>query len=54
MEPATFRFVAQHLNHCVTAVPHVANNVGDVSETTISNYSRNRMLQQSIQWLCAP
>ena len=22
IEPATFRFVAQHLNHCVTAVPH--------------------------------
>jgi len=21
--PATFRFVAQHLNHCVTAVPGV-------------------------------
>ena len=23
IEPATFRFVAQHLNHCATAVPHV-------------------------------
>ena len=22
IEPATFRFVAQHLNHCVTVVPH--------------------------------
>ena len=22
IEPATFRFVAQHLNHCSTAVPH--------------------------------
>jgi len=21
IEPATFRFVAQHLNHCATAVP---------------------------------
>ena len=21
IEPATFRFVAQHLNHCVTMVP---------------------------------
>jgi len=21
IEPATFRFVAQHLNHCITAVP---------------------------------
>ena len=23
IEPATFRFVAQHLNHCVTAVPQI-------------------------------
>ena len=23
IEPATFRFVAQHLNHCATAVPHL-------------------------------
>ena len=22
IEPATFQFVAQHLNHCATAVPH--------------------------------
>jgi len=29
IEPATFRFVAQHLNHCATAVP---NNVLDSSE----------------------
>jgi len=29
IEPATFRFVAQHLNHCATAVP---------SETSSSQY----------------
>ena len=23
IEPATFRFVAQHLNHCATVVPYV-------------------------------
>ena len=23
IEPATFRFVAQHLNHCATAVPRL-------------------------------
>jgi len=23
IEPATFRFVAQHLNHCATSVPHI-------------------------------
>ena len=26
IEPATFRFVAQHLNHCATAVPYYCNN----------------------------
>jgi len=25
IEPATFRFVAQHLNHCATAVPFMKN-----------------------------
>ena len=25
IEPATYRFVAQHLNHCVTAVPDDAS-----------------------------
>jgi len=25
IEPATFRFVAQHLNHCATAVPRFSN-----------------------------
>jgi len=24
IEPATFRFVAQHLNHCATAVPRTS------------------------------
>ena len=23
IEPETFRFVAQHLNHCATAVPNI-------------------------------
>ena len=23
IEPATFRFVSQHLNHCATAVPNI-------------------------------
>jgi hypothetical protein len=23
IEPATFRFIAQYLNHCATAVPHL-------------------------------
>ena len=29
IEPATFRFVSQHLNHCATAVPqiHYSTNI---------------------------
>jgi len=27
IEPATFRLVAQHLNHCATAVPEIFNSV---------------------------
>ena len=31
IEPATFRFVVQHLNHCATAVPQpVRNTIGIV------------------------
>ena len=33
IEPATFRFVAQHLNHCATAVPlvYVDSKISDIS-----------------------
>ena len=30
IKPATFRFVAQHLNHCVTVVPHTSKDLGGV------------------------
>jgi len=32
IEPATFRFVAQHLNHCTTAVPRLLRNRKDNSD----------------------
>ena len=32
IEPATFRFVAQHLNHCATAVPVEDSNSGKNSD----------------------
>jgi len=31
IEPATFRFVAQHLNHCATAVPHKKQEPTDIN-----------------------
>ena len=36
IEPATFRFVAQHLNHCATAVPSSAMKSGE----TYGSFSR--------------
>ena len=33
IEPATFRFVAQHLNHCATAVPHTRRVAGIIVNT---------------------
>jgi len=32
IEPATFRFVAQHLNHCATAVPQEWGGWGFIEE----------------------
>jgi len=29
IEPTTFRFVAQHLNHCATAVPSLLTHVNE-------------------------
>ena len=38
IEPATFRFVAQHLNHCATAVPKYDNTT---PITTMNNNNNN-------------
>ena len=55
-EPATFRFVVQHLNHCATAVPHhprrlsfpkfIANQ--QRNEARLSSPSTGRLLPQKI------
>ena len=38
IEPATFRFVAQHLNHCATAVPTDLFNITNITLTcTLTN-----------------
>ena len=39
IEPATFRFVAQHLNRCATAVPFLKCRVGIFKFTTASSLS---------------
>ena len=35
IEPATIRFVAQHLNHCATAVPHVQYPIRKISHLNV-------------------
>jgi len=49
IEPATFRFVAQHLNHCATAVPEatslVHKNFFHYQKTAISVGKRNFVYQ---------
>ena len=36
IEPATFQFVAQHLNHCATAVPHLITKSFLYSQPTLT------------------
>ena len=45
IEPATFRFVAQQLNHCVTAVPGKANAISLIPKTNIL-----RTIPPDIRW----
>ena len=44
IEPATFRFVAQHLNHCATAVPNFIQGVskifGQILRVSSSQHSK--------------
>jgi hypothetical protein len=37
IEPATFRFVAQNLNHCATAVPNNNNNNNNNNDDNNNN-----------------
>ena len=57
IEPATFRFVAQHLNHCATAVPKQL--LGDVKNEKILENKRRSVRLYSVEnslwnslWTC--
>jgi len=39
IEPATFRFVAQLLNHCATAVPNITVQQFTINNTLVSYYN---------------
>ena len=41
IEPATFRFVAQHLNYCATAVPLTTTTPTNTTTTTTNNNNNN-------------
>ena len=48
IEPATFRFVAQHLNHCATAVPPYKGNNG--SKKGAGRHRHNREKKTAMVW----
>ena len=54
MEPATFRFVAQHLNHCAAAVPKREMCVmifsTDLSETFLILKRMERDTTKNVNW----
>ena len=43
IEPATFRFVAQHLNHCATAVPLLRQYTTKISPVLLYIHSGHIM-----------
>ena len=51
IELATFRFVAQHLNHCVTAVPNSELDQSKILRCHLA-YHRNRPAIQYPQKSC--
>ena len=50
IEPATFRFVAQHLNHCVTAVPNLQHESPRSTNISTSNKKLRAQIVQWIRW----
>jgi len=55
IEPATFRFVAQRLNHCATAVPHIAGRDSHIIVDTDKEFAevrRNRALEYDLETRC--
>ena len=52
IEPATFRFVAQHLNHSATSVPHMNMRVLYGSRKTFGIYMAATILALQQQNLC--
>jgi len=45
IEPATFRFVAQHLNHCATAVPIPLWGTASNSNSEVLQRYQNKVLR---------
>jgi hypothetical protein len=43
IEPATFRFVAQYLNHCATAVPNSSISSSSSSSNNNNNNNNNNV-----------
>jgi hypothetical protein len=59
IEPAIFRFIAQHLNHCTTAVPrhyYVARQISfktDESSVKIDRWALPQLKSQALRLTCS-
>jgi len=53
IEPATFRIVAQHLNHCATAVPHKCINCLKITGITNSMFRAQKTVKKTRIKLCS-
>ena len=51
IEPATFRFVVQHLNHCATAVPPLTHNLSNIEAEEIMKYENLALQIKNIRKL---
>jgi len=52
IEPATFRFVAQHLNHCAIAVPRTTTIIGQIILTKMLRYRLTNIGLNEVTLLC--
>jgi hypothetical protein len=53
IEPATFRFVVQHLKHCATAVPAILKYLNEISTFELECLVERLILINGLNWLCS-
>jgi len=51
IEPATFRFVAQHLKHCATAVPKLPSSYSEYSHKMLKSVNVFFLVCSTRNWV---